>query len=473
MLYQWFLIGFFILIGCSSPQQFKTARPFPAPSYQRVEIGLCEDYPKASRSIDVARGDLLLLKTNGIHVLRIAFPWDTIEIEPGKYDWSFWDEFVRMAADEYGIRLIPYVCYTPRWNSSGNDTNYWRQPPKDISRFADFMKVIARRYKGRIHSWELWNEPDNAEYWEGSSQEFAELAKAGSKAVREADPTAKIVLGGMSWNIEFLRDLFVTHGISPFIDVVNLHNYYETWSPDPIENINIYISKASQIIDLHGNGQALWLAEVGYSNFRHGSHVSRTYEARYNFEHTPQFQAQSMARMLSSILATGKVQLIAWYRIHDLPETTLIIGDVNNRRLGILDVQGRPKPALKTLRFFSYIFENDFRCLDGEVIESRLIRSDSQAHVFEQRNGSTFVTVWLEMENFQSPQTITQSQTEQLDLLFPKPLESKATVYNERGELISRIRLDQADNRTAIKNLTIDRAHLEVIRCLPKNSPLH
>jgi Cellulase (glycosyl hydrolase family 5) len=468
---QWLLIGLLILIGCSSPQHLTKAHRSPAPSFHRVEIGLCEDYPKETRSLDVARGDLLLLKTNNIRVLRIAFPWDRIEEEPGKYDWSFWDEFVRMATDDYGIRLIPYVCYTPRWNSPGNENNYWRQPPKDISRFADFMKVIATRYKGRIHSWELWNEPDNAEYWEGTTQQFAELAKAGSKAVREVDPSAKIVLGGISWNVEFLRDLFVTHKISPFIDVVNTHNYYETWSPDPIENINIYISKASQIIDLHGNGQALWLAEAGYSSFRHDRYVSRTYEARYDFEHTPQFQAQAMARMLSTILATGKVQLIAWYRIHDLPETTLIIGDVNNRHLGVLDVQGRPKPALKTLRFFNAIFEGDFRSLDGEVVESRLIRSDTQAHVFEQRNGSTFVTAWLELENFQSPRTITQSQTERMDLLFPKPLKSEGRVYNERGELVSRIQLDQTDNHTIITHLTIDRAHLKVIQCLPKSSP--
>src|SRR5207248_3315024 len=141
--------------------------------------------------------------------------------------------------------------------------------------------------------------------------------------------------------------------------------------------------------------------------------------------------AQSLGRMLSSILATGQVQLIAWYRIHDLPETTLVIGDVNNRHLGVLDIQGRPKPALRTLSLFNNIFEGDVRSLDGEVVESRLVRSGSQVHIFKQRNGSTFVTAWLELENPQNPCAVTYSQTERLDLLFPNALQPQANVYNE------------------------------------------
>lgn len=134
---------------------------------------------------------------------------------------------MRMATDEFGIRLIPYVCYTPQWNSTGNAGNYWRQPPKDNARFAEFMKLIVTRYRGRNHSWEIWNEPDNPEYWEGSVAQYAELLKIGSSAVRQADPDAKVVLGGLAWNIGFLRELFGSYQVSPAIDVVNFHCYYE------------------------------------------------------------------------------------------------------------------------------------------------------------------------------------------------------------------------------------------------------
>src|SRR3982751_2697252 len=88
----------------------------PAPSlrssapFQHDTLGLCEDYPEESRSLAAARRDLEVLRTNHIPALRIAFGWDAIEPEPGKYDWSFWDDFVRIATDEYHVRLIPYIC---------------------------------------------------------------------------------------------------------------------------------------------------------------------------------------------------------------------------------------------------------------------------------------------------------------------------------------------------------------------------
>src|SRR4051794_12727249 len=107
------LMALCLCVSCASrnePIEHSSLRPF-----QRVEIGLCEDYPEESRSLTSARRDLEVLKTNNLRVLRIAFGWDAMEPEPGKYDWSFWDDFVRLAVDEYGVKLIPYVCYTPRW----------------------------------------------------------------------------------------------------------------------------------------------------------------------------------------------------------------------------------------------------------------------------------------------------------------------------------------------------------------------
>src|SRR5581483_11791450 len=123
---------------------------------------------------------------------------------------------------------IPYVCYTPRWASRSAGDDFWRQPPRDHARFAEFMKQIVARYRDQIHSWELWNEPDNPAYWLGSPEEYARLLEAGSRAAREADPHATIVLGGLAWNLEFLETLLADGRAMSNVDVVNLHNYYET-----------------------------------------------------------------------------------------------------------------------------------------------------------------------------------------------------------------------------------------------------
>jgi GH35 family endo-1,4-beta-xylanase len=457
---------FIVCAGCVSSRHNFHANQHTEIPFHTVEIGLCEDYPKSSRSLESARRDLELLHAHHIHVLRIAFPWDSIETAPGTYDWSFWDDFVRMATDEFHIRLIPYVCYTPRWASTGTEKNFWRAPPKDDAEFAAFVRTIVTHYKGRIHSWEIWNEPDNPEYWEGSVERFADLLKVGSRAVREADPNATVVLGGLAWNLDFLRALFEKAQVSPQIDVVNLHCYYETWSSDPIENIAEHVLLAERIIREHGGHQPIWLAEIGYSDYRRGARVSPTYRARYSYEHTPEFQAQTLGRAMSSALATGCVQLIAWYRIHDLPAGIEVIGDENNRRLGVLDESGRPKPALQALDFFHELFRGQFRCLDSVTPETRTIRSDAEAHVFEKRDGEEFVAAWLRTVSlFPVAEADGDFRHENLSVILWDRC-NRMNLYNELGRYRGTVRLHSNRNQE-ILHIPLRGDELDVYDCGP------
>ncbi|MBI4429861.1 MAG: cellulase family glycosylhydrolase, partial [Ignavibacteriales bacterium] len=234
-------------------------RPLTA-NFYHTQIGLCEDYPEETTTLEIIRKDMELLKRSGIGLLRISFGWDAIEEQKDKYSWLFWDDYVKMAVEEYGITLIPYICYTPSWNSTGDSTNFWNHTPKGYEEFGQFTFDLVTRYKKWIKSWELWNEPDIKEYWSGNVQDYARLAKIGSQAVRKADSTAIVVLGGLAHNTNFTRTLFRDLGISPFVDVVNMHNYNETWSGTPNELIIDYINTMADIVQTYGNGQSLWVA---------------------------------------------------------------------------------------------------------------------------------------------------------------------------------------------------------------------
>ncbi|HVX84363.1 MAG TPA: cellulase family glycosylhydrolase [Phycisphaerae bacterium] len=352
------LAAFHICAGCLPPHHRarRDDPALPAPLHP-MTMGLCEDYPKSSRSLAHARADLDACRASGAQVLRIAFSWLDMQPRPGQLDFSFWDDFVRIAVDEYHIRLIPYVCYTPRWAAGDPSDNFWHAPPRDPADFARFLTALVTRYRSRIHSWELWNEPDNPAYWSGSVPQFAALVEAGSHAVRQADPHALVVLGGIAWNADFLARLFQDPALLPAVDVVNMHAYYETWSPDSLQQLPHSIHRLHDLIALHAGRQRLWLAEIGYSDFRRpDGFVSGQYTARFSFEHTPAYQADYLLRAAALAASTGQVDLFAWYRINDLPDGVNVIGDVNNRHLGILDTQGRPKPAFDAFRRASHSF---------------------------------------------------------------------------------------------------------------------
>ena len=134
------LSAVFLIAACCSSRVPQVPSRLHAPTPLRsMSVGLCEDYPERSRSLASVRRDLELMRAAGVDTLRVSIGWDEIEPERGAFDFTFWDAFVRMAVDEYGLRLLPYVAYTPRWSVSkvvGDATlegDSWRLPPDDVS----------------------------------------------------------------------------------------------------------------------------------------------------------------------------------------------------------------------------------------------------------------------------------------------------------------------------------------------------
>ena len=358
-----------------------------------VELGLCEDYPEESRSLAAARLDLERTRATGATVLRIAFGWDAIEPERGRFDWGFWDDFVRLAVEEYDLRLIPYVCYTPAWAASEAGDDSWRSPPRDMADFEHFLATISARYAPWIDSWEIWNEPDNPAYWTGDVESFAELLRAGSRGARRGNPAATIVLGGLAWDLDFLRSLLAEQDAARHVDVVNVHSYFETWHEDPIESLPAYLEEAATIIREQGEGEPLWMAEVGYSSRGNSAQVSEVYRARFTSEHTPEAQASALARTMLVSLATGRLALFAWYRINDLPTTQDVIGDDNNLHLGLFDGAGNPKPARRTFAWLTRLLRQPHRVMTDQLhVQSE---EPVEARAFALADGRTLVGVWF------------------------------------------------------------------------------
>jgi polysaccharide biosynthesis protein PslG len=447
-------------------------RPQGTAAYH-VPIGLCEDYPEESTTLDIIRADMAMLKRTGIDLLRVSFGWDGIETEKGKYNWGFWDDFVRIAAEENGITLVPYICYTPAWNSTGDTTNYWNHTPKDYESFGPFVEALVNRYKKNIRTWELWNEPDIREYWSGNAADLAKLTKIGAMAVKKADPTAKVVLAGLAGHTEFTLSLFRDLGISPYVDAVNCHSYYETWHGDPIETVVPYVQTLSDIIAKYGNHQSLWMAEVGYSTVRqpHGK-ISDSYTATYAYEHTLAYQAVALWRTLTLLLSTEKMAAITWYEIKDLPAGENVIGDNNNRNLGVDFVGHKPKPAESALRFFNAFFGKPSVCIDRDAVITRAIGSESEVHVFRMEDGSVAVVAWLKThikgKVLESPEgALDDKRAESVDIVIPMKKAARATLYDELGAAHPFTGMRNGKGTVQLKSLSLTGGTIAILKITP------
>lgn len=384
-----------VLGACAARATSRPNAVATEPPFSVVPLGLCEDYPEDSRSIEEVRRDLALLKSAGVAVLRVSFGWDGIEPQRGRFELAFWDAFMAETSAA-GVRVIPYVAYTPRWEAPADAADYWRRPPRDLDAFAEAMRVLAARYRGRIASWEIWNEPDNPDFWRGSVADYAALLAAGARAVRAAAPEAKVVLGGIAGHPQFAAEVLARPEVAGLVDVVNAHAYFETWNPEPTEALPSYVAAFAPA--LAGGARSLWLAEVGYSAFRRDGVVSADVRARFDYEHTLPFQAVELVRTVTLALTRPEVALLAWYEVKDPPPAAPVIGDDNNRHLGVAFSDWRPKPALDALALVARLFGAGFRRLDDRLRVVRPAASHAEVHAFLTAAHHAIAIAWLPTE---------------------------------------------------------------------------
>lgn len=373
-----------------------------AQGYYHMPAGVADDYFDGTSSRARVGRHMQVARQVGAKYLRCSFTWNAIEPQQGHYKWAFWDMLVA-EAERANIQLIPYVAYTPEW-AAGNPDQFWKRPPTDPKLYSDFMYRIASRYRGRIHSWEIWNEPDITEYWMGDVGGFAELVKLAAAAIRRADPDATLVLGGMSKGPSpFFQQLVEKHHIERYVDVVAMHGYPETWLEESSETVGqTWPAEMNRLIADDGSRRDFWLNEIGYADYRYSPTEANKYgvSAPFPHEHTAEFAAVSLFKAQVMALASGKVSLTAWYRIDDFdPKTTKFSDDHVNFHLGLLDIKQRPKTTYFALKHFNELFDQPTRPLLASVLSSSPLNSTAVVNVFEQQDGRIVIAAWLRSLN--------------------------------------------------------------------------
>jgi len=207
--------------------------------------------------------------------------WDSkgtiwYDLEPRKSEWNFsqLDQDVAMA-EQHAVGLLLTLGQTPPWASSRpKDPPAWRPggvaPPKDEADWVDYVRTVVTRYKGRIHEYEIWSEPNEKEFFTGSEEQLLTLAKDAYRIIHEVDPTAVVVSPsitaepGVPW-----LDKYLTLGGGNYADVIGYHFYVAPKAPEiAVETIQ----QVQSILHKHGVCKPIWNTESGWfihSDFEH------------------------------------------------------------------------------------------------------------------------------------------------------------------------------------------------------------
>ncbi len=215
--------------------------------------GACNGVSNGTVFVDA---EMALVGQLGVHTLRLEFPWALIEpVAHGTYDWSRSDYIVNAAARDH-VNLQPIIVFTPHWESAGLS---------DVPRAADFNSFVAAlvtRYKGSIHTWEMWNEPDLSTYFNGSETQYvSQVLVPGFNGVRAADPGARVVLGGPSGPSQSWLNGIYSNGGGQSFDIMAFHDYSSSGG-----QIIADAGTVQAVLQQHGQGgKPVWLGEYGYN----------------------------------------------------------------------------------------------------------------------------------------------------------------------------------------------------------------
>jgi polysaccharide biosynthesis protein PslG len=170
------------------------SRPWlPSPSYG-VQAFLWWNHETAQRDLD-------LVKEMGFGWVKQGFGWRDIEdIRKGHFNWYFADWIVDQA-EEAGLKILARIDRQPFWSQRPGEPLYLNGPPADLGDLKDFCFALATRYRGRIHAYQVWNEPNLGREWgerTPSAAEYVELLKACTIGIKLADPEAIVISAGLA-----------------------------------------------------------------------------------------------------------------------------------------------------------------------------------------------------------------------------------------------------------------------------------
>ncbi|HEY7174070.1 MAG TPA: hypothetical protein VH442_04050, partial [Micromonosporaceae bacterium] len=136
----------------------------------------------------------------GAGLVRAYVYWAQVEPEPGRYVFDTVDALMSQLDGDEEVWIT--VCSSSPW-AARTPTNFLPpSPANDVDAYAEFVRRLVRHCGGRVRFWQCDNEPSNTGMlWAGTAPEYVTQLNAMYAAVKDADPSALVVLGGCGYDV--------------------------------------------------------------------------------------------------------------------------------------------------------------------------------------------------------------------------------------------------------------------------------
>lgn len=317
----------------------------------------------------------------GMRYLRLQAGWAKTEQKRGVYDFAWLDSIIDDAVARglgpwlelsYGNPIYP-----------GGGTKFlqggWPRSQVAIRAWSRWVRATVERYKGKVHQWEIWNEPDNTVRREGANPaEIVDLTILTCRIIKEIEPSAKIAVFGLASGrrvaevemlVGTLAEKLKAANEEHLVDWVTYHGYrYE-----PEQSYFTDGDSLLKVIRRHDFDVDIWQGESGAPS------VANMGGALGDYGWTEQTQAKWALRKMMNDHGNGVRTSI--FSIADMNYSANDEIKKKNHK-GILETDNqnrvvRPKWAYSAVRNFVSVFDNLDKVCDKSSVKISASANDS------------------------------------------------------------------------------------------------
>jgi hypothetical protein len=292
----------------------------------------------------------LLRASNSVY---LPFPWKEIEPSESNYQWAPHDALLEWASSQsLSVMAGPLIDFTksklPDWLGG------WERDLHGIASFmCDYVETVVKRYRGKIHCWQLTAASNCANVLSLGEDELLWLTVRLAEAARQIDPGLELVIGiAQPWG-EYMAMEDRTHSPFIFADTLiraglNLAAVDLEWvlGVAPGGSYCRDILEASRLLDLYALLGVPLQVTLGYpSSVEPDPHADPSLEVTAGYWHggfTPEVQAEWAESFTALAMCKPFVRGVHWAHFADAEPHHF-------PHCGLVDASGTPKPALARL----------------------------------------------------------------------------------------------------------------------------
>ena len=200
-----------------------------------VGSGYLLDIEKDIYHLEIA-GKLGLKQVRNLDFIQATY-WYRVQEKPEAFDFEKSDYILRELSRK-GLSLMGMMYATPLWAQiPGRHKNKYFSTgsPRNMNDWENYIKTVAQRYKGKIKSYEIWNEPDcGPSHFDGTPEEYVKMLQIAYQTIKTVDPSIEVVGGGgLHWQVlqNFPTEIFKL-GALKYMDSLSVH-----WKTKPGEDV--------------------------------------------------------------------------------------------------------------------------------------------------------------------------------------------------------------------------------------------